>query len=211
MVKHLKVGERVRALAIHALGEENAKRQFPEHWKDLFLFGKIVGREKRSVFVKWDRVADRTKVSTRNLDREEPVAAAQATTAEQEATVEDGDNMIRTTDADGTVTRSVVIESTDDDESTDYEMHGLRRKLYPMLQVRRTNKTWMICGNCLNPTIFSGKESLVLPQMSRINVNQHAKSSLMMELAMSAHLYNITWHCIRWITLMKQLKQQMQN
>ena len=33
--------------------------------------------------------------------------------------------MIRTTNADGTVTRSVVIESTDDDEDSADQMHGL--------------------------------------------------------------------------------------
>ena len=125
MVKQLKVGERVCALAIHALGRQNVKRLFPGQWKDLFLFGKVVKREKRSVFVKWDRVAERTKVSTRNLTREEPVetvvAAVEeeaATTAEQEVAQEDGDNMIRATDADGNPTESITVESTDDDEDS---------------------------------------------------------------------------------------------
>ena len=119
MVKQLKVGDRVRARAIDALGKKDAKREFPDDWETLFIFGKCVERVSRSMWVKWDRVMqrERTKVSTRFLQREEPVETAAAAAAAPAN--DDGNNMIDVTNEDGSTERSVAIESTDDSEDSE--------------------------------------------------------------------------------------------
>ena len=118
MVQKIKEGERVRATAIHALGQDKAKYQFPETWKTLFLFGKVIKRNVgRSVLIKWDGVSTPTSVSTRRLQREEPEPmSASAVAASASTTTQHDVDLTFSQDGEAAARVTVSVESTGDSE-----------------------------------------------------------------------------------------------
>ena len=71
MVRGLKQGDRVQAAAKKVLGNDQAKRRFPDDWETKILQGKVVARAKRgrSVSVQWSCISKPQNVSTRMLQK----------------------------------------------------------------------------------------------------------------------------------------------